>query len=108
MAGFFILIPSCDFYNLYEYPKTEVVKCINYYFVYSLLFHVRDQFLFCRRLCFRYDRRYSLFTDPIMVSSKDIHLDSGHLIGQDVVFQGESSLRVISKLILFLTMTLEG
>ena len=35
----------------------------------------------------------TLFSDPIMVSSKDIHLDSGHLIGQDVVFQG----RIVSK-----------
>ena len=31
----------------------------------------------------------TLFSDPITVNSKDIHLDSGHLIGQGVVYKGE-------------------
>ena len=31
----------------------------------------------------------TLFSDPVMVSSKDVHLDSGHLIGRSVVFKGE-------------------
>ena len=35
----------------------------------------------------------TLFSDPILVNSKDIHLDSGHLLGQSVVFEG----KVISK-----------
>ena len=48
----------------------------------------------------------TLFSDPIMVSS-NIHLDSV-LNRAGCCFSGESSLRVISKLILFLTMTLEG
>ena len=35
----------------------------------------------------------TLFSDPILVNSKDIHLDSGHLLGQSVVFEG----KVVSK-----------
>ena len=35
----------------------------------------------------------TLFSDPILVNSKDIHLDSGHLLGQSVVFEGN----VVSK-----------
>ena len=31
----------------------------------------------------------TLFSDPIRVNSKDIHLDSGHLDWSGVVFEGE-------------------